>query len=548
MNNMLYRGETPPGAKEPNADFQHCGFLRYTCEKQPRITYMNRKMMDILGFSAARAGEADYCELYKSNLMMMIPLEEQQRFFRYLERVYRADEPFAGEMTLLRCDGSRAHVLGWVTKVTDEKGREEFQSVCMDITERNQARREAEKKRYLKALTDVYDKIFELNLSANTIKCIHCEDLSSFRPMKDIAMQMDDALDNWLFRTIAPQDRERVRLFFEQFVKTPSLREDSRPPHIVYRGYAYDGVLRNYSGIVIYIDGNTGLYCCHRTRGGEEALLRDENSRLRDNMKELVTHFSDGLAAFEISASGGIKPLFADENVCEFFGYSQEEWLSLAERYTPLESFMAYSTTSYGEVLELLRNGEAVFTYFDHESGSMKSIRAICSQRDAGARTSCYVMLYAMDERPESPGGRLPEKRSVRVRTFGYFDVFVGERPVVFRNKKSKELLALLIDRRGGCISSEEAIGFLWEDEPVTGVTLARYRKVALRLKNTLEEYGIADIVEAVDGKRSIVTDRLQCDLYDYLSGKEEHAQLFKGSYLTNYSWAEVTLGELLRG
>ena len=85
----------------------------------------------------------------------------------------------------------------------------------------------------------------------------------------------------------------------------------------------------------------------------------------------------------------------------------------------------------------------------------------------------------------------------------------------------------------------------MWEDEPVNPVTLARYRKVALRLKNILEEYGIPDAVESVDGKRRIVTERVECDLYDYLSGKEEYASLFKGSYLTNYSWGENTLAEL---
>ena len=82
----------------------------------------------------------------------------------------------------------------------------------------------------------------------------------------------------------------------------------------------------------------------------------------------------------------------------------------------------------------------------------------------------------------------------------------------------------------------------------MNSVTLARYRKVALRLKNILEEYGIADIVESVDGKRRIVTEKVRCDLYDYLSRKDEFAQLFKGSYLTNYSWGEMTLGELLNG
>ncbi|MBR5066483.1 MAG: hypothetical protein IKX08_02435, partial [Lachnospiraceae bacterium] len=113
-------------------------------------------------------------------------------------------------------------------------------------------------------------------------------------------------------------------------------------------------------------------------------------------------------------------------------------------------------------------------------------------------------------------------------------------------NKKSKELLALLIDRRGGFVTSEEAIGFLWEDEPASTLTLSRYRKVALRLKNTLEEYGVSDIVESVDGKRRIVTEKVKCDLFDYLSGKEEYSKDFKGSYLNNYSWAETTLGELI--
>ena len=74
---------------------------------------------------------------------------------------------------------------------------------------------------------------------------------------------------------------------------------------------------------------------------------------------------------------------------------------------------------------------------------------------------------------------------------------------------------------------------------------MARYRKVALRLKNTLEEYGAADIVESVNGKRRLIPERVKCDLYDYLSGNEEYAQLFKGSYLTNYTWGETTLAEL---
>ena len=191
--------------------------------------------------------------------------------------------------------------------------------------------------------------------------------------------------------------------------------------------------------------------------------------------------------------------------------------------------------------------GEAEFTYFDYQSKTERKMKAICSTKEPNADSSRYVMLYPVEGSLEVIKQTLPEKRRVSIRTFGYFDVFVGDTPIVFRNKKAKELLALLVDRKGGYVTSKEAIGFLWEDEPASTLTLSRYRKVALRLKSTLEEYGITDIVEAIDGNRRIVMDKVECDLYHYLSGKKEYAQLFKGSYLTNYSWGETTLGELMK-
>lgn len=67
-------------------------------------------------------------------------------------------------MTLLRFDGSRAHVFGWVTKVINEDGTEEFQSACMDVTHRQLARKDRETRRYIKALSEVYDKILSIIL------------------------------------------------------------------------------------------------------------------------------------------------------------------------------------------------------------------------------------------------------------------------------------------------------------------------------------------------------------------------------------------------
>lgn len=518
-----------------------CGFLKYTCDKQPKITYMNQTMQQLLRFPAVKAGELDYLELYKSNIFLLIPMEERRRFSLYLNRVYSADAPIAGEMTLLRCDGTQAHIFGWVTKHTNENGVEEFQSVCMDITERHYAQKSRENQRYLKALTDVYDKIFAFNLEDNTLTCLHCEAQSSFKHLENVAMQIESASEKWIADSVIPEDQALVRRFFQDFCQKKLYGPDAKPPQIRYRARASDGTYPQYIGTFIKTDASIGFYCCRRVVETEEArALRLENDQLKENMKALVTRFMDGLAAFEISADGLAKPLYASENVCQFFDCTPEDWLTLMDTYTPIEQFIARSKVGRERFEALLQTGEAEFTYWEHKTNTQQRIKAVCSQREADSLSPRYVMLYAMES--NSPGER---SQSVFIRTFGYFDVFVGDQPIAFRNKKAKELLAILVDRRGGYITSEEAICFLWEDEPVNPVTLARYRKAALRLKNTLEEYGIADILESVDGKRRIVPEKIQCDLYQYLSGQETSAQLFNGSYLTNYSWSEATLGEL---
>lgn len=133
---------------------------------------------------------------------------------------------------------------------------------------------------------------------------------------------------------------------------------------------------------------------------------------------------------------------------------------------------------------------------------------------------------------------------SLRINTFGYFAVFVNGIPILFTNKKAKELLALLVDRKGNFVTSKEAASILWDDELLTDVVLARYRKVALQLKRTLENYGVGYCIETVNGQRRILKDKVSCDLYDFLDSDNNDKQ-FSGFYMTDYSWGEVTLGEL---
>ncbi|MGN0255819.1 MAG: helix-turn-helix domain-containing protein, partial [Chordicoccus sp.] len=138
-----------------------------------------------------------------------------------------------------------------------------------------------------------------------------------------------------------------------------------------------------------------------------------------------------------------------------------------------------------------------------------------------------------------------PKNSHIFIWTFGYFEIYVDGHAIPFTHAKSKEFLALLVDRRGGYLTAQEAITYLWENETVNKTTLSRCRKVAMRMNETLKEYGIDDIVKAKRGIRCLDISKVSCDLYDYLSGRSP--QLYQGTYMLNYSWAEYTIAELDR-
>jgi two-component SAPR family response regulator len=138
------------------------------------------------------------------------------------------------------------------------------------------------------------------------------------------------------------------------------------------------------------------------------------------------------------------------------------------------------------------------------------------------------------------------EKPVVYIRTFGRFDVFLNDRPLAFSSEKAKELLAFLVDRKGGIVSTEEIVTYLWEDRPDDDKSRNLCRKVVQRLHRQLEEWGIDDIVIRHNRGRSLDVSKVQCDYYQYLEGNAEEKSRFHGVYMANYSWAEETLASLL--
>lgn len=137
------------------------------------------------------------------------------------------------------------------------------------------------------------------------------------------------------------------------------------------------------------------------------------------------------------------------------------------------------------------------------------------------------------------------DKKRIDIRTFGYFDLFIDNQAILIPHGKSKELLALLVHRKGGFVTPQEIISHLWEDEGANKVTLSRCRKVFMLLRDILKEYNVEDILESNQGSRRIIPEKINCDLYNYLSGDEKYANLYKGYYMLNYSWGEYEMAEL---
>ncbi len=137
-----------------------------------------------------------------------------------------------------------------------------------------------------------------------------------------------------------------------------------------------------------------------------------------------------------------------------------------------------------------------------------------------------------------------PPKR-VRIQTFGYFEVYIDDEIVLFQSPKSKELLALLVDRRGGYVTAGEAIKALWGEEK-NNSSLARLRKTAMLLRSTLREHGAENIIESIGGMRRIIPENIDCDLIKHFKGVQFPGDC-PGAYMTGYAWRETTLSLLLQ-
>lgn len=139
------------------------------------------------------------------------------------------------------------------------------------------------------------------------------------------------------------------------------------------------------------------------------------------------------------------------------------------------------------------------------------------------------------------------EAVSIRVQTFGHFEIFVNEAPLTFRREKSKELLAYLVDRHGASVTMEQLAAVLYEDENYSRNVRGKVAVHISSLRRTLEDAGIGRLVRKSWNSVSVDTTQFKCDAYDFEQWDVTAVNSFHGEYMAGYSWAEFTAGTYAR-
>lgn len=166
-------------------------------------------------------------------------------------------------------------------------------------------------------------------------------------------------------------------------------------------------------------------------------------------------------------------------------------------------------------------------------------------------RASGYLMkpVQAKDIKDELKNLRNPlivhSLNKIRVQTFGNFEVFIGDTPLHFKRSKSKELFAYLIDRKGASVTMAEIAAVLWEDKTYGRSLLCQIHTFISEIKSTFIQVGVKNVILKERNSVAVNVEKIDCDYYKFLEGDFQVAKSFIGEYMSNYTWAEFTVGSL---
>jgi PAS domain S-box-containing protein len=541
------------------------GFLQCTCTKYPKIMQANAQMMHYLGQSE---DNPDWQGFLKDNIFFLIPFEERDLFRRYLDAVNTSSDAITIEHHFLRSDGSSVPMTGWLSRIKNEYGEPVYSFVYMCAEHTHQKSQMFLENSYFHALKNAYNIIFELNLYKQTVECIHGNETSAIGSLYDVHMTIESARNFWLNHYIHEDDRAMMEDFLKRISSPPTGWHGSSVIQSEFRIHWVNNITYRFLGVALQLDASTVLLCCRDISNVKYSRMSTQEEIALNKLDPWVAYFASqnrqdtGILLLE-EYENKFSLVYASESLRSYLNLNQTDYLHYITGDYPLESLLEHAYLPQERMEALMR--DQMISFEVAEKGSeMTTVTVTCQSYDYSGKHLYNIAIHSSFDADEvlqtDTAARQPSaevsytdtlqtpshpRKKVFARTFGHFDLFVDQIPVSFSSNKEKELMALLIDRNGGTLTTSEAIGYLWENEVASERVSSRYRKLAMSLKNTLTRYGIEYILINNHGTRSVNTSMLKCDYYELISGSEKYREAFHNAYMTDYSWAENTLATL---
>ncbi len=537
-----------------------CGEIRFVLKPKIKATFVSESMLRIMN---ADIEDTKWIDALKNEIFLFMPTDQIANFEASCLRAQNENIPVYIEHTIFDYKYQKLKVHGLIYK---KENPDEF--VLLDMLGADLDKERTDK--FINSLSKTYDDVLVVDTQfdhVDYIKAEHIYDnygIYSYREFKNY----------FIDEVVYKSDRKAVLKYITDLT---SNKVNKKKNWIQFRIIDKDNVTQWFQFCIIKTGDYNYAFCFSNIT---------ETQRVLKLQEQIDTDYTTGL----MNRDAFIKKCDSidEKDLKKHFSY-----LALIEIY----EFMNYTLEQQEKILidagEIIKNNinehdllarfsEKIFILYLKDSKGidnrmkdlLKQLNKICVDnidvvfsigyaphkygKDKGFRKTFedarealkYVFNNGGNEAKSftsMPADSFKVKRpTIRIQTFGYFEIFVDGVPVLFKHHKAKELLAVLIDRKGGFVTSGDVISYLWEDEPINTSTNGRYRKAAMYLNHTLKEYGIDYIVETTNRQRRIITDVVECDLYKYLANDEKTKKQFDGTYMANYSWAESTASYLL--
>lgn len=137
------------------------------------------------------------------------------------------------------------------------------------------------------------------------------------------------------------------------------------------------------------------------------------------------------------------------------------------------------------------------------------------------------------------------QKKNIYVKMFGRFTILKDGEPIPLRGK-AKEILALILVKRGKEISNEEIYSTIWESREYSNINMKVYYNAIKRLKDSLQKYDLQNMIYSTARGQMANIDIFDCDYYSWIDRKNDRQEQFEGEFLSEYSWGEYILANII--